>query len=79
VGNSPDRIFYKAKNGADQNPNYPIGTVEDIAERVKNLKDLLGRTSRFNQLRIIDINDDKPASMDKFLKKYPEFFYREKS
>jgi len=75
AGNSPDKIIYKAKNIVDHFSGQSTGTFDEIAEKIRTHKDLYGRTNRFSQMKIIDISNDKPASMDKFLKKYPQFFY----
>jgi beta-1,4-mannosyl-glycoprotein beta-1,4-N-acetylglucosaminyltransferase len=76
TGNSPDKIIYKTKNIVDYYSGYDIGTFEDIAKKIRNQKDLYGRANRFSKMKIIDIKDDKPKAMDKFLKKYPQFFYK---
>jgi beta-1,4-mannosyl-glycoprotein beta-1,4-N-acetylglucosaminyltransferase len=78
TGNSPKKIIYKAKNIAHFFHLKPeIGTLKDVAEKVRGRKDLYGRTNRFAQMKIVDITNDKPGAMDKFLKKYPQFYYGE--
>jgi beta-1,4-mannosyl-glycoprotein beta-1,4-N-acetylglucosaminyltransferase len=77
TGNNPKKIKYKTDNIVDHFTGYNIGTLKEISEKIKNHKDLYGRANRFAQMRIVDITDDKPKSMDVFLKKHPQFMYYE--
>lgn len=67
--------MYKAENIVDHFIGLSTGNKDELAQRISNLKDLYGRTNRFANLKIVDISSNKPKSMDKFLKRYPEFFY----
>jgi beta-1,4-mannosyl-glycoprotein beta-1,4-N-acetylglucosaminyltransferase len=55
------------------------GSIEDIAHKMATQKDLYGRDvkGRF-QIKIIDISQNKPQNLDKWLEKYPGAFYNEK-
>lgn len=76
TGGDPDKIIYKCKNIVHYFDNLKIGTKKDVIYKLKNLKDIYGRGNRFSNLKIIDIDNDKPESMDRFLNKFPQFFYK---
>ena len=77
VGNDPKRIRYKVENLFESKDLIDkVGSLEDIAEKVKGHKDLFGRTVWRLEQKIVDISQTKPKSMDEFLKKYPQFFYK---
>ncbi len=78
-GGDPDKIIEKAENIYESNGVLPkLGTRDEIITKMENQKDLFGRPRWRNRLRIVDISETKPKSMDAFLKKYPQFFYQEK-
>lgn len=77
TGGDTKKIMHKTENIVDHFW-HSTGSKKDLIQRVRDLKDLYGRTNRFARLKIVDITNDKPKSMDKFLKKYPQFFYTER-
>jgi len=78
TGGDIDRIKYKVENIFESSGILNlIGTKEDIAKKVASQKDLYGRTRDRHEMSIVDISKTKPRSMDKFLEKYPQFFYKE--
>ena len=76
TGDCPERVTYKTKNLVHFLEGYNFVTDDYAAQRIKNFKDLYGRQRRTYQMQIVDISHDKPKSMDEFLKKYPQFFYK---
>lgn len=53
-----------------------IGDIDDIKNKMLTQKDLWNRTEDYAQKKIVDISNNKPKTLDKFLEKYPEFFYK---
>jgi beta-1,4-mannosyl-glycoprotein beta-1,4-N-acetylglucosaminyltransferase len=78
-GGDPDRVKEKVETSGE---SYPlarfINNREEIVEKIKNHKDLFNRNGDKGIQEIVDISNNKPRSMDKFLEKYPQFFYKEK-
>ena len=52
-----------------------IGNLDDIKDKMTTQKDLWNRTDDYAKKKIVDILGDKPKSMDKFIEKYPHFFF----
>jgi beta-1,4-mannosyl-glycoprotein beta-1,4-N-acetylglucosaminyltransferase len=78
LGADPKKIRYKVENIAEsKNLLDKLGGLKKILEKIKNKKDLFNRTVWHHKLKIVDIDSTKPKSMDKFLKKYPQFYYYE--
>ena len=78
TGGDPDKIRYKVENIFESESIMDkIGSREDILEKVANHQDLFGRTQWKLKQNIVDISQTKPKSMDEFLKKYPQFFFKE--
>ena len=71
-----ERVKFKANNILEgHNTTEVIGTVENVAEKIKNQKDLYNRrTARYKQ-SYVDISNNKPKHLDEWLKKYPEYYY----
>lgn len=74
---SPEKIFYKADNIAEREGVINVvGTADDIAKKMRTQKDVYGRKGWRVQMQIVDISNNKPKSLDKWIEKYPQFFYR---
>jgi beta-1,4-mannosyl-glycoprotein beta-1,4-N-acetylglucosaminyltransferase len=74
----PDRVRYKVENIAESSLIIDnVGNPSDIEYKMKNQIDLWNRTDDYAKKEIVDITNDKPKSMDKFLELYPNFFYNE--
>lgn len=75
---TPEQIFYKADNIAErEGVVYRAGTSEKVAERKKMLQDPYLRKGNRFKMKIIDISNNKPKHLDKWLEKYPQFFYKD--
>lgn len=78
-GGDIDRILEKVKSISEYDGlKERIGERQDVLEKVKHHRDLFGRTEWRQEQKIVDISKTKPASMDKFLEKYPHFYYSDK-
>ena len=77
TGRDAEKIKEKVELFAEKNLIPIAGSIEDINHKIDNSLDLYGRDNkgRFKQ-KIIDISDNKPVNLDKFLEKYPEFIYK---
>jgi beta-1,4-mannosyl-glycoprotein beta-1,4-N-acetylglucosaminyltransferase len=74
----PDRVRYKVENIAESSLIIDnVGNPSAIEYKMKNQIDLWNRTDDYAKKEIVDITNDKPKSMDKFLELYPNFFYNE--
>jgi beta-1,4-mannosyl-glycoprotein beta-1,4-N-acetylglucosaminyltransferase len=72
----PERIRYKVENIAESKLIIDnVGNVSDIESKMKSQNDLWGRTDDYARKEIVDISNDKPRTLDKFLEKYPHFYY----
>lgn len=79
TGGDPDKVIYKAQNIYESSRIIKrVGTNKDVAQKIATYKDPYGRGARSHRMKIVDISKTKPKSMDKFLKKYPQFFFKEK-
>jgi beta-1,4-mannosyl-glycoprotein beta-1,4-N-acetylglucosaminyltransferase len=71
-----ERIKYKVENIAESHLIIDnVGTVEEIESKMTSQRDLWNRQDDYAKKTIVDISNDKPKSMDRFLKIYPNFFY----
>jgi len=74
-GGDAERVKFKAANILEgHNTEDIVGSVENVAEKIKNHKDLYNRRSRRYEQSIVDISNNKPKSLDAWLKKHPEYF-----
>ena len=74
---TPEQIFYKADNIAEREGVINrVGNVKDIAEKMATQRDVYGRGGWRTLMQIVDISNNKPKSLDKWLEKYPQFFYK---
>jgi hypothetical protein len=72
----PERIRYKVENIAESKLIIDnVGNVSEIEEKMKTQVDLWGRLDDYARKEIVDISNDKPKTLDTFLKKYPQFYY----
>lgn len=53
-----------------------VGTIDEIKDKMMSQKDLWNRTDDYAKKTIVDISNNKPKSLDKFLEKHPHFFYQ---
>lgn len=73
----PERIKLKVESIAESHLIIDnVGDIGEIQEKMVSQKDLWNRTENYAQKRIVDISNNKPKMMDKFLEKYPDFFYK---
>ena len=73
----PERIRYKVENIAESHLIInQVGDVIDIREKMTKQVDLWNRPDEYAKKKIVDISHDKPEAMDKFLEKYPDFFFK---
>jgi len=73
-----ERIKEKVENIAESHLIINgTGSVEDISQKMKTQKDLWNRTDYYAQKAIVDIklSDMSPICIDKFIEKYPYFFF----
>jgi len=73
----PERVKLKVESIAESHYIInDVGSVDDIKEKMESQKDLWNRTEDYAQKKIVDISNNKPKMMDKFLEKYPNFCYK---
>jgi len=73
----PERVRFKVENIAESHYIIDnVGTVDEIKLKMENQTDLWDRTDDYAKKSIVDISGDKPKSMDKFIEKYPHFFFK---
>ena len=74
----PERVKLKVESIAESHYIInDVGNVDEIKNKMESQKDLWNRTEDYAQKKIVDISNNKPKVMDKFLEKYPDFFYKE--
>lgn len=74
---NPEKISYKADNIAEREGVIDkVGTIEDITRKMAEHKDIYERTKWRQQMEIVEIGDNKPKMLDKWLEKYPQFLYK---
>jgi FkbM family methyltransferase len=77
-GGDAERVKFKASNILEgHNTEEDVGSVEDVAEKIKNRQDLYNRGSRRYKQTVVDISNNKPTSLDTWLLKHPEYYYNE--
>jgi len=76
-GGDPARVKIKANNILEgHNTVEVVGTVENVAEKIKNQQDLYNRRSRRYKQSFVDIANNKPKHLDEWLKVNPQYFYK---
>jgi len=78
AGGDPKKIRKKVENIYESRDYLKLlGTDEEITKKMIKHQDPYGRDLKKRQQTIVDISKTKPKSLDKFLEKYPQFFYHE--
>jgi hypothetical protein len=73
----PERVRLKVESIAESHYIIDnVGSVDEIKEKMESQKDLWNRTENYAQKKIVDISNNKPKMLDKFLEKHPDFFYK---
>lgn len=73
-----DRIKTKVESIAESHLIIDkVGDINEIEKKMNLQVDLWGRTQYSSMKQIVDISNNKPKKMDKFLEKYPNFFYKQ--
>lgn len=73
----PERVRLKVESIAESHYIIDnVGSVSEIEEKMNSQKDLWNRTEDYAQKKIVDITNNKPKMLDKFIEKYPHFFYK---
>lgn len=77
TGGDAKRIKDKVSLFAEKHLSEIAGTPEDIKLKINTHQDLYNRTTtkRYYKEEIVDISNNKPRMLDKFLEKYPNFIY----
>jgi beta-1,4-mannosyl-glycoprotein beta-1,4-N-acetylglucosaminyltransferase len=76
-----ERIKFKVENIAESHViTDKIGSISDINKKMISQDDLWGRTEDMFKKQIVDITEEgmAPMNVDKFIKKYPNFYYGNK-
>lgn len=72
----PERVRIKVESIAESHYIIDnVGSVEEIKEKMESQKDLWNRSDDYAKKQIVDISNNKPKMLDKFLEKYPSFFF----
>jgi beta-1,4-mannosyl-glycoprotein beta-1,4-N-acetylglucosaminyltransferase len=72
----PERVRTKVENIAESHYIIDdVGDVDEIKNKMESQVDLWNRTEDYAKKEIVDISDNRPKAMDKFLEKYPHFFF----
>lgn len=74
-----DRVKLKVESIAESHLIIEgTGSISDIEYKMKNQKDLWNRADYWAQKELVDINQPglAPKCIDKFIEKYPDFFFR---
>jgi len=75
-GGDAERVKYKANNILEgHNTTEVIGTVENVAKKIKNQQDLYNRRSSRYKQSFVDITNNKPKHLDEWLVLHPEYYY----
>jgi len=73
----PEKVRIKVESIAESHYIIDdVGSVDEIKEKMENQTDLWNRTEAYAQKEIVDITNNKPKMLDKFLEKYPNFIYK---
>lgn len=80
TGGDVDRIREKIALFAEKNLVEVAGSREEVEYKINHSKDLYYRDENHgrHKQQIVDISNNKPKSLDKWLEKYPTFIYKEK-
>jgi hypothetical protein len=52
-----------------------VGDVDKIQERLDTIQDLWDRTETYAQKKIVNVDRHGPKSINKFIEKYPSFYF----
>lgn len=78
----PEKIRLKVENIAESHVIIDkVGDISTIEKKMKNQKDLWGRADAESQKWLIDIHEEgmAPRCIDRFIAKYPEFYFNNES
>lgn len=76
-GGDAERVKFKASNILEgHRTEEAVGSVEAVAEKIKNHQDLYNRRSSRYKQAVVDISNNKPKSLDRWLSKHPEYYYQ---
>ena len=80
AGGDAKRVRDKVNLFAEKNLVELAGSVEEVADKIANQKDLYNRSEvkNYYKQKIVDISANKPKHLDEWLEKYPLFIYKEK-
>ena len=79
TGGDAKRVRDKVALFAEKHLLEIAGSVEDVSKKINTQKDLYDRekTKVTYIEKIVDISNNKPRTLDKFLEKYPNFIYQD--
>ena len=73
----PERVRLKVESIAESHYIInEVGSVSEIKEKMESQTDLWNREDDYAKKKIVDISNNKPKMMDKFLEKYPDFIFK---
>jgi len=73
----PERVRLKVESIAESHYIIDnVGSVDEIKQKMESQADLWNRTEGYAQKKIVDISNNKPKMLDKFLEKYPHFIFK---
>lgn len=76
TGGDAEKIREKISLFAEKNLLEIAGSKEDVEFKINNSKDLYGRDTRGrHKQKFVDITNNQPKSLARFLEKYPSFIY----
>lgn len=76
TGNNPEKIVEKINSFSDPELIEMAGDLETIENKMNNSKDLYNRDIKGrHKQHIVDISNNKPKSLDEWLKKHPQYIY----
>jgi len=77
-GDNPDKVREKIETSGDADWLLRFsGDRDEVVKKIQNHLDPFGRRGRSKEQKIVDISNNKPKSMDKFLEKYPQYFFKQ--
>jgi beta-1,4-mannosyl-glycoprotein beta-1,4-N-acetylglucosaminyltransferase len=77
TGGDVDRIREKISLFAEKNLVEVVGSKDEVEYKINHSKDLYGRDNKGrHKQQIVDITNNQPKSLAKFLEKYPSFIYK---
>jgi beta-1,4-mannosyl-glycoprotein beta-1,4-N-acetylglucosaminyltransferase len=78
TGGDAEKIREKIALFAEKNLVDVAGSKEEVEYKINHSKDLYGRDTRGrHKQKLVDITDNKPKFLDKWLEKYPTFIYKQ--